>query len=572
MTIPAHLHDDPELIDRLDTYLDALVLGETPPVSLDPTLTTTATSLQRARIAPDPDPTFAASLRTHLLAPTSTHPSRRRFLARAGTILLLGFPPSSRWLPATAFASMLLIVVALFATLTGGFHAATDWFDDDEHLESLAGISASPTTAWIPDPSLCTAPPVDVLSLAATVNAVDPRPTVADMTTATAASNAADGPGAQADTPADDATNVAARAAIEEWVACSNAGGTTRMWSLFNREFLFRTLAEEQGAFQWQPDPDSARNETPVPNADRAEILELSPASFLPDGRVMIEVILEGGERSERTRIHANFVMIQEDGRWLIDGIDTLDVSSAADATPTPRADASPAAVIRAETFGPGTLYPPGSMVSVIKTGVTVRAAPSSDAEVVGRLSPALTIEMTGPVIDAGDRLWYPIVEPSTCLAGYVRPALLGSPFPSELGAGYTLGEAVMTLREVRLREQPSPNSPASEIVPAETELRIVGVEVLDPSALSGRLTWWPVQDPATGALGYVLPDFIDRPGATAALASTATSEPTCVATSTPSTSIDVDQVTPSTIITAGGDNVNGVVSSPRATATPTPT
>ena len=59
----------------------------------------------------------------------------------------------------------------------------------------------------------------------------------------------------------------------------------------------------------------------------------------------------------------------------------------------------------------------------------------------------------------------------------------------------------MVTIAEVNLRDQPAVDSNVIEVIPSGTELNVLGSSVGD---------WVPVEDPETGASGYVSGEFVE--------------------------------------------------------------
>ena len=77
----------------------------------------------------------------------------------------------------------------------------------------------------------------------------------------------------------------------------------------------------------------------------------------------------------------------------------------------------------------------------------------------------------------------------------------LGRGLSTVTTAPAAVGSAVVTTTEVNLRDQPAVDSNVIEVIPAGTQLNVLGSSVGD---------WVPVEDPETGSSGYVSGEFVE--------------------------------------------------------------
>jgi hypothetical protein len=63
----------------------------------------------------------------------------------------------------------------------------------------------------------------------------------------------------------------------------------------------------------------------------------------------------------------------------------------------------------------------PGDTVVVTATNAKLRARPAAKAEVEAALVQGTVLEVTGPAKRVGDTRWYPVVEPTSGLSGFIQ-------------------------------------------------------------------------------------------------------------------------------------------------------
>jgi hypothetical protein len=129
--------------------------------------------------------------------------------------------------------------------------------------------------------------------------------------------------------PVDDQTTAALIDTLNQVTACAQAGDINRLLALYSDEYVVQHIfaREPQPIIPGRP---PAEEGTPSPAATPGTPLaasEIHEANFLPDGRIAAEVAT--GDALDIVF----FVQSDEDGRWLIDGIQTI-ASGSNGATP----------------------------------------------------------------------------------------------------------------------------------------------------------------------------------------------------------------------------------------------
>lgn len=129
---------------------------------------------------------------------------------------------------------------------------------------------------------------------------------------------------------ADDVTLEGITATTREVIACTNAGETRRMLSLFSENRV-------RGFFAGRGAPTSAEVEavlelpaTPVTEAGQLELISITELRMLPNGQVGALVETRSGDTT-----FVDFVyFVEEDGRWLVEDSVAIDSSTQVEASP----------------------------------------------------------------------------------------------------------------------------------------------------------------------------------------------------------------------------------------------
>lgn len=155
-----------------------------------------------------------------------------------------------------------------------------------------------------PDPADCTVEPRTVEELRAYLEMPAGTP-------------AAAGTAVPAGEPADADTAVAASAVVNEYYACINANAFLRSYGLYTDSFLQSSIAGQD----LNPDALSLFA-TPIAPQDEDERISIAidDATVLDDGRISVAVVSRSplGDNTEST---TTFILVEQDGRWLIDGM-----------------------------------------------------------------------------------------------------------------------------------------------------------------------------------------------------------------------------------------------------------
>lgn len=170
----------------------------------------------------------------------------------------------------------------------------------------VAAQDASPAAdAFVtPDPADCTAAPRTVDELRAYLEMPAGTP-------------AAAGTAVPAGEPADADTAAAASDVVNEYFACINANAFLRSYGLYTDSFLQSSIAGQD----LNPDALSLFA-TPIAPQDEDERVSIAigDVSVLDDGRASVAVVSRSplGDNTEST---TTFILVEQDGRWLIDGM-----------------------------------------------------------------------------------------------------------------------------------------------------------------------------------------------------------------------------------------------------------
>lgn len=156
----------------------------------------------------------------------------------------------------------------------------------------------------VPDPADCKLPSLSEDEVRALVPTPVPTPDVFFLPTALPTGE-----------PVDEATAGAVRGALNNFYACAHAGGPIETIALFSPRFL---SLPDGGRI----DLDFSRTITPVPEAERVEIVAVWNIQRLADGRVAATVILGPTHEGDQPRTLI-FIVAQDRGRWLIDELVT---------------------------------------------------------------------------------------------------------------------------------------------------------------------------------------------------------------------------------------------------------
>lgn len=136
--------------------------------------------------------------------------------------------------------------------------------------------------------------------------------------------------------PVDAATLAAVTATQREAIACANGGERWRVLSLYSDGFVRRILADNaaRGVSLRQLFGDLNPPRPPA-RANWSALTEVRDARALPDGRVGLFVTVSADAALDAFEI--DFVwLVEQDGRWLIDGFEVVDLVFADDPAATP--------------------------------------------------------------------------------------------------------------------------------------------------------------------------------------------------------------------------------------------
>jgi hypothetical protein len=170
----------------------------------------------------------------------------------------------------------------------------------------VAAQEASPAAdAFItPDPAECTVEPLTIAELRA---ALDLAPAGTPAAT----------PSVPEGEPADADTTAAATAVVNELYACINANAFLRMFALYSEPWLISSAAGQD----MNPDALSIFA-TPIAPQDEDERISfaVSDVTVLDDGRVRVALVTRG-PFADSPESSSTVILIEQDGRWLIDGM-----------------------------------------------------------------------------------------------------------------------------------------------------------------------------------------------------------------------------------------------------------
>ena len=96
--------------------------------------------------------------------------------------------------------------------------------------------------------------------------------------------------------------------------------------------------------------------------------------------------------------------------------------------------------------------------------------------------------------------------DPAAPGAGEGTPAATATPATDGARGEIRVGTSATVAIDVRLRAAPSPDAIAVADLARGAEVTVVA-----PSVEGDGFTWWPVTDPATGTIGYVRADVLNR-------------------------------------------------------------
>ena len=130
--------------------------------------------------------------------------------------------------------------------------------------------------------------------------------------------------------PADPATIDAVTSTLVTFVACTNAGDRQSAYSLWTENQVrwltyVNPISEEQLRPILEASPEARTTET------QATILAISSVRILPDGRVATFLTATFGDDPPVTDA---FILVEQDGRWMIDQIRGFYVFPPAEGTP----------------------------------------------------------------------------------------------------------------------------------------------------------------------------------------------------------------------------------------------
>lgn len=126
--------------------------------------------------------------------------------------------------------------------------------------------------------------------------------------------------------PVDAATLAAATATQREAIACANGGERWRVLSLYSDGFVRRILADNAArGVSLRRLFDDLNPPRPLARENWSALTEVRDARVLPDGRVGIFVTVSADAALDAFEI--DFVwLVEQDGRWLIDGFEVVDL------------------------------------------------------------------------------------------------------------------------------------------------------------------------------------------------------------------------------------------------------
>lgn len=131
---------------------------------------------------------------------------------------------------------------------------------------------------------------------------------------------------------ADEATVEGITRTVQEVVACTNAGETRRMLSLFSDNRVRAFFAGPGAPTSAEVEAVLEQPATPVAEEERLEVVSVTDSRRLTNGRVGVFVETRSGETT-----FLDFVsFIEEGGRWLVEDSVAIDSSTQVGATPTP--------------------------------------------------------------------------------------------------------------------------------------------------------------------------------------------------------------------------------------------
>lgn len=191
-----------------------------------------------------------------------------------------------------------------------------------------------------------------------------------------------------------------------------------------------------------------------------------------------------------------------------------------------PPSDASTGAVVRGAVFSPDgakllVIVQRGSsesrvVVRDLRTGgeTLVAALPKAGSSIFGQ-GPTWANDGTVFVTDGTDdgmdiksaHLLFAETgppPPPPLPGGSATPQAAATPTAGGAGGEIAPGATVATNDDVKLRGAPSTGAVAVADLPKGTALRVIGA-----AKAAERFVWWPVEEPVSGAIGYVRSEFI---------------------------------------------------------------
>jgi len=136
----------------------------------------------------------------------------------------------------------------------------------------------------------------------------------------TPAATIASTPASSLATPVD-ASEEDIRAALDQFVACTNTGDPALAWAMFTPRLLASVFTDPQvhylPAFEQMLDGPMVVAEPPL------ELVEMGEIESLPDGRVEVTATYRSGDSTWTDTL----TLVNVDGQWLIDGV-RLDTSA----------------------------------------------------------------------------------------------------------------------------------------------------------------------------------------------------------------------------------------------------
>lgn len=112
--------------------------------------------------------------------------------------------------------------------------------------------------------------------------------------------------------------------AIEDIIACINTGDPAFQYAIFTDRYLAAQLADRSSTYQ--PAFEQRLDRGVDPDAPEFTIGSISDITALNDGRVSVVVSLA----VESSRYEDRLILIDVDGRWLIDDVELLDPATPA--------------------------------------------------------------------------------------------------------------------------------------------------------------------------------------------------------------------------------------------------